>query len=139
MFVLKGLNLFSKLSLLSSVRPLLFPLSRHLWMQTCGQKRQRTHAQCKTARRISVQFSVCDKTALCVVSMMYLIAAVKENNKFDICFVLHDSVPTLKVVLVARETINEEAEFFLVFLHGVFHGLSKQKQQQKPQRLYLNL
>lgn len=71
--------------------------------------------------------------------MMYLIAAVKEKNKFDICFVLHDSVPTLKVVLVARETINEEAEFFLVFLHGVFHGLSKQKQQQKPQRLYLNL
>lgn len=33
------LHLFSKLSLLSSVRPLLFPLSRHLLMQTCRQDR----------------------------------------------------------------------------------------------------
>ena len=82
------------------------------------------------ARRTSIQFSVYDKTALCVVSTMYLIAAVKEKNKFDICLALHDSVPALKVVLIAREAINKEAEFFLVFLHGVFHGLIKQKQRQ---------
>lgn len=35
------LDLFSKLSLLSSVRPLPFPLSKHLWMQTCGQRQRR--------------------------------------------------------------------------------------------------
>ena len=34
-----GLHLFSRLSLLSSVRPLSFPLSRHLLMQTCAQTR----------------------------------------------------------------------------------------------------
>lgn len=37
-----GLDLFSKLSLLSSVRPLFFPLSKHRSMQTCGQRECRS-------------------------------------------------------------------------------------------------
>lgn len=59
--------------------------------------------------------------------MTYLVATVKEKHKFDICFAFHGRVPTLKVVLVAREAVYEEAELFLIFLHGLFHCLKKQK------------
>lgn len=62
--------------------------------------------------------------------MTYLIAAVKEKHKFDICFLIHDSVPTLKVVLVTGETIYEETKLLLIFLHGLFHCLKEQEQKE---------
>lgn len=70
------------------------------------------------------------KTAHYVVSMTYLIAAVKEKHKFDICFAIHDGVPPLKVVLVARETVYKKTVLFLIFLHGLFHCLAKETKQQ---------
>lgn len=106
-----GLYLLFKLSLLSSVRPLFFPLSRHLSMQTCREKKLFLNATFKDLKCV-------------VVPTKYLVAAVKEEHKFDICIVVHDFVPSLKVVLVSRETVNEETELLLVFLHGVFHRLS---------------
>lgn len=39
-------------------------------------------------------------------SVAYLVAAVKEKHKLDVCFVLHDPVPALQVVLVTREAID---------------------------------
>lgn len=59
-----------------------------------------------------------------MVPTTYLVAAVKEEHKLDICVVVHDFVPALKVVLISRETVNEETELLLIFLHGVFHRLS---------------
>lgn len=55
-----------------------------------------------------------------------LVTAVKEKHKFDICFVDHNGVPPRQVVLVSRETIYEETELFIVFLHGLFHCLPEQ-------------
>lgn len=66
--------------------------------------------------------------------MTYLIAAVKEKHKFDICFLIHDSVPALKVVLVAGETVYEETELFLILLHGLFHGLNEQEQKTNEKK-----
>lgn len=63
--------------------------------------------------------------------MTHLIAAVKEKHKFDICFAIHDIVPPLKVVLVAGETVYEETELFLIFLHGLFHCLNETEQQYR--------
>lgn len=94
------------------------------------KRSQRSYTQCKMALRVSAQFSVYLKTAHFVVSMTCLIVAIKEEHKFDICFAIHDGVPPLKVVLVARETIYEEPELFLIFLHGLFHCLARQTQQQ---------
>lgn len=54
----------------------------------------------------------------------YLVAAVKEEHKLDICVVVHDLLPALKVVLIARESVDEETELLFIFLHGVFHGLT---------------
>lgn len=108
-----GLYLLFKLSLLSSVRPLFFPLSRHLLMQTCRQKQAFLNATFKDVKYFGV-------------SATYLDAAVKEEHKFDICVVVHDFVPALKVVLVSRETVNEKTELLLIFLHGFFHRLSAQ-------------
>ena len=62
--------------------------------------------------------------------MTYLIATVKEKHKFDICFLIHDSVPALKVVLVTGETVYEETELLLIFLHGIFHCLQEHEQKQ---------
>lgn len=59
-----------------------------------------------------------------VVPTTYLVGAVKEKHKLDICIVVHDFVPALKVILISWETVNEETELLLVFLHGVFHCLS---------------
>lgn len=106
-----GLYLLFKLSLLSSVRPLFFPLSRHLLMQTCRQKKVFLNATLKDLKCFGL-------------TSTYLVAAVKEEHKFDIGVVVHDFVPALKVVLVSRETVNEKTELLLVFLHGVFHCLS---------------
>ena len=60
-------------------------------------------------------------------SMTYLIATVKEKHKLDICFVIHDSGPPLKVVLIAGETVYKESELFLIFLHSLIKGLIKNK------------
>lgn len=57
--------------------------------------------------------------------MTYLFTAVEEKYKFYVCFALHDGVPPLKVVLVTGETIDEEAELRLVFVHGLLHGLQE--------------
>lgn len=54
----------------------------------------------------------------------HLVAAVKEEHKLDICVVVHDLLPALKVVLIARESVDEETKLLLIFLHGVFHGLT---------------
>lgn len=106
-----GLYLLFKLSLLSSVRPLFFPLSRHLLMQTCRQRKVRWNAMFQDRKCF-------------VMPTTHLAAAVKEEHELDLCLVVHDSFPALKVVLISRETVDEETELLLVFLHGVFHCLS---------------
>lgn len=63
--------------------------------------------------------------------MTYFIAALKEKHKFDICFVVHDGVPALEVVLVTREAVYEETELLLIFLHGLFHRLAKHTKQHE--------
>lgn len=69
-------------------------------------------------------------------STAYLSAAVKEKHKFNISFAVHDTIPPLKVVLVAGETIDEKAELFLIFLHRLFHGLKNRKRKRKRKKKY---
>lgn len=79
----------------------------------------------QTCRHKEVFLSATFKGLKCFVApTKYLDAAVKEEHKFDICIVVHDFVPALKVVLISGETVNEEAELLLVCLHGVVHRLS---------------
>lgn len=58
-----------------------------------------------------------------LVAAPHLITAVKEKNKLDICLPVHDSVPSLQVVLVTRETIDKKAELLFIGFHGLFHCL----------------
>lgn len=60
--------------------------------------------------------------------MTHLIGAVKEKHKLHICLSVHFLVPTLKVVCVAREAIDEETKFLTILLNGFLHGLKKQTQ-----------
>lgn len=66
----------------------------------------------------------------------HLIAAVKEEHKLDICVVIHDFLPALKVVLIAREAVDEETELLLIFLHGVFHRLAAHVKRQEICKKY---
>lgn len=65
----------------------------------------------------------------------HLIAAVKEKDKLDIRFAIHDCVPTLKVVLITGEAIYEEAKLLFIFLHGLFHRLQGGNGKRKRDRL----
>lgn len=60
--------------------------------------------------------------------MTYLFTAVEEKYKFDVRFALHDGVPPLKVVLVAGETVDEEAVLCLIFSHGLLHCLQEREE-----------
>lgn len=59
-----------------------------------------------------------------LVPRTHIVAAVKEEHKLDIRVVVHDLLPALKVVLITRESVDEETKLLLIFLHGVFHGLT---------------
>lgn len=96
-------------------------------MQTCARVTQekragRCHKRAGKSRRPSARRA-------------HLIAAVKEKDKLDIRFAIHDCVPTLKVVLITGEAIYEEAKLLFIFLHGLFHRLQGGNGKRKRDRL----
>lgn len=71
------LYLFSKLSLLSSVRPLSFPLSKHLWTHTCGRRRCWSQTWAKT----EAEAQVCqNQTGVWFASHTSLLQSKKSTN-----------------------------------------------------------